>query len=55
VDRAGDCGTVVNPDIVRAQIASGVVYGISAALWGEITIEAAGSSSRTFTTIARCG
>ena len=35
---AVDCGTVVNPDIVRAQIESGVVYGISAALWGEITI-----------------
>lgn len=35
---AVDCGTVVNPDIVRAQIESGVVYGISAALWGEVTI-----------------
>ena len=36
---AVDCGTVVNPDIVRAQIESGVVYGISAALWGEVTIK----------------
>src|SRR5207249_8024274 len=36
---AVDCGTVVNPDIVRAQIESGVVYGISAALWGQVTIK----------------
>jgi isoquinoline 1-oxidoreductase beta subunit len=36
---AVDCGTVVNPDIVRAQIESGVVYGTSAALWGEVTIK----------------
>ena len=36
---AVDCGTVVNPDIVRAQIESGVVYGVSAALWGEVTIK----------------
>ena len=32
-------GRVVNPDIVRAQIESGVVYGISAALWGEVTLK----------------
>ncbi len=36
---AVDCGQVVNPDIVKAQIESGVVYGISAALWGEITLK----------------
>ena len=36
---AVDCGTMVNPDIVKAQIESGVVYGISGALWGEITLE----------------
>ena len=36
---AVDCGTVVNPDIIKAQIESGVVYGISAALWGEVTIK----------------
>jgi isoquinoline 1-oxidoreductase beta subunit len=34
-----DCGQVVNPDIVKAQIESGVVYGISAALWGEVTLK----------------
>jgi len=36
---AVDCGRIVNPDIVRAQIESGVVYGISAALWGEVTLK----------------
>jgi len=35
---AVDCGRVVNPDIVRAQIESGIVYGLSAALKGAITI-----------------
>src|SRR5213083_494744 len=36
---AVDCGTVVNPDIVKAQMESGIVFGITAALWGEITIQ----------------
>jgi isoquinoline 1-oxidoreductase beta subunit len=35
---AVDCGTIVNPDIVKAQIEGGVVFGISGALWGEITL-----------------
>lgn len=33
-----DCGPVVNPAIVRAQMESGIVYGLSAALYGEITL-----------------
>lgn len=33
-----DCGTVVNPDTVEAQMQSSIVYGLSAALFGEITI-----------------
>ena len=36
---AVDCGPVVNPDIVEAQMQSAIVYGLTAALWGEITIE----------------
>ncbi len=36
---AVDCGTVVNPDIVRAQVESAVVYGLTAALYGQITID----------------
>ncbi|MCG2634731.1 MAG: molybdopterin-dependent oxidoreductase, partial [Gammaproteobacteria bacterium] len=34
-----DCGVVVNPDTVRAQMESGIVFGLSAALTGAITIE----------------
>ena len=36
---AVDCGHVVNPAIVVQQIESGIVYGLSAALRGEITID----------------
>jgi isoquinoline 1-oxidoreductase subunit beta len=36
---AVDCGTVVNPDILRAQIESGTIFGITAALYGEITLK----------------
>jgi isoquinoline 1-oxidoreductase beta subunit len=36
---AADCGIVVNPDTVKAQIESGVIFGISAVLWGEITFK----------------
>jgi isoquinoline 1-oxidoreductase subunit beta len=36
---AVDCGTVVNPDTVKAQVQSGAVFGISAALYGEITLK----------------
>ncbi|MBM3490712.1 MAG: xanthine dehydrogenase family protein molybdopterin-binding subunit [Alphaproteobacteria bacterium] len=31
-----DCGNVINPGIVAAQMESAVAYGLSAALWGEI-------------------
>jgi isoquinoline 1-oxidoreductase beta subunit len=34
-----DCGQVVNPDIVKAQIESSIVFGLSAALWGEINVQ----------------
>ena len=36
---AVDCGTVVNPDTVRAQIQSAVMFGITAALYGKITLK----------------
>ena len=35
---AVDCGRIVNPDTIRAQMESGIVYGLTAALKGEITI-----------------
>jgi len=36
---AVDCGPVVNPDTIEAQMQGGVVFGLTAALYGEITIE----------------
>ncbi|HLY55113.1 MAG TPA: xanthine dehydrogenase family protein molybdopterin-binding subunit, partial [Stellaceae bacterium] len=42
VDRvvcAVDCGRIVNPDTVRAQVEGGIIFGITAALYGEITID----------------
>jgi isoquinoline 1-oxidoreductase beta subunit len=36
---AVDCGTVVNPDTVRAQIQSAVIFGVTAALYGKITLK----------------
>lgn len=34
-----DCGIVINPDTIAAQMESGIVYGLTAALYGEITID----------------
>jgi len=36
---AVDCGMTVNPDTVAAQVESGIVFGLSAALWGAITLK----------------
>lgn len=35
---AVDCGMVVNPNIVAAQMESGIIFGLTAALKGEITL-----------------
>jgi isoquinoline 1-oxidoreductase subunit beta len=42
VDRvvcAVDCGHVVNPETIEAQIEGGVIFGITAALYSEVTIK----------------
>ena len=42
VDRvvcAVDCGIAVNPDVVRAQMEGGIGFGLSAALYGAITLK----------------
>jgi isoquinoline 1-oxidoreductase beta subunit len=36
---AVDCGTVVNPDTVPAQIQGAIIFGITGALYGEITLK----------------
>jgi isoquinoline 1-oxidoreductase subunit beta len=42
VDRvvcAVDCGIAVNPDVVKAQMEGGIGFGLSAALYGKITLK----------------
>ena len=51
VDRvvcAVDCGAVVNPDTVEAQMVSGIVYGLTATLKSEITLAPAARSKTNF-------
>jgi isoquinoline 1-oxidoreductase beta subunit len=43
-----DCGTVVNPDIVAAQLEGAVVFGLTAALKGEITFQGGGAVEHDF-------
>ena len=43
-----DCGPVVNPDTIRAQMESGIVFGLTAALYGEITFEQGRVKQRNF-------
>jgi isoquinoline 1-oxidoreductase beta subunit len=33
-----DCGITVNPDLVRAQVEGGLIWGLSAAAWGEVVL-----------------
>jgi len=39
VTLAVDCGVVVNPDTVVAQVEGGMIFGLTAALYGEITLD----------------
>jgi isoquinoline 1-oxidoreductase beta subunit len=45
---AVDCGRVVNPDTVGAQMESGIVFGLSAALYGAITFKNGRVEQRNF-------
>ena len=45
---AVDCGQIVNPDTIVAQIEGGIIFGISAALWGEITLKDGRVEQRNF-------
>jgi isoquinoline 1-oxidoreductase beta subunit len=46
---AVDCGQIVNPDTVIAQIESGIVFGLGAALWNEITFDQGRVQQNNFT------
>lgn len=43
-----DCGPVVNPDTVRAQLEGGMVFALTAALYGEISLEKGRVKQRNF-------
>jgi isoquinoline 1-oxidoreductase subunit beta len=48
VDAAVDCGLVVNPDQALAQIQGGIIFGLSAALFQEITVRGGAVEQRNF-------
>jgi isoquinoline 1-oxidoreductase beta subunit len=33
-----DCGITINPDLIRAQVEGGLIFALSAAVWGEIVL-----------------
>ena len=45
---AVDCGRVINPDTVRAQIEGGIIYGLTAALHGRVTFDNGEAKQRNF-------
>ncbi len=45
-----DCGQMVNPSIVEAQVQGSIVFGLTSALWGEITIEGGRVQQQNFDT-----
>jgi isoquinoline 1-oxidoreductase beta subunit len=45
---AVDCGTAVNPDVVRSQMEGGIGFGLAGALWSEITLVRGRVQQRNF-------
>jgi isoquinoline 1-oxidoreductase beta subunit len=43
-----DCGRPVNPETIRAQMEGGIVFGLSAALYGQITLQEGRVQQRNF-------
>ena len=48
VTTAADCGMAVNPDGFKAQMEGGVIFGLSAALYGKITIDHGAAVQQNF-------
>ncbi|HDR8905752.1 TPA: xanthine dehydrogenase family protein molybdopterin-binding subunit [Burkholderia multivorans] len=46
---AVDCGMTVNPNTIEAQVQGGIIFGITGALYGEVTIENGRVTQRNFT------
>ena len=45
---AVDCGRVINPDSVTAQMEGGIVHGLGAAQWGQVTFSNGAASVKNF-------
>ena len=45
---AVDCGTAINPDVVRAQMEGGIGFGLAGALWSEVTLVQGRVEQRNF-------
>lgn len=45
-----DCGQVVNPAIIESQVEGGLIFGLSAALYGDVTIKAGSVQQQNFNT-----
>jgi isoquinoline 1-oxidoreductase beta subunit len=45
---AVDCGTVINPNQVEAQMQGGIVHGLNAALYGQVTFTAGRADQKNF-------
>lgn len=49
VTAAVDCGEVIHPDTAAQQVESAIIYGLTAALFGEISIEGGAVAQTNFT------
>ncbi len=45
---AVDCGTAINPDVIRAQMEGGIGFGLAGAMWSEITLVRGRAQERNF-------
>jgi len=43
-----DCGIAINPDSVEAQMQGGILHGLNAALWGQVTFTAGKANQTNF-------
>jgi isoquinoline 1-oxidoreductase beta subunit len=48
VDCVVDCGTVINPDSVEAQMQGGILHALNATLWGQSTFTAGKANQQNF-------
>ena len=45
---AVDCGTAIAPNLIAAQMEGGICYGLSAAMFGQVTVNAGAVQEKNF-------